>query len=253
MSMIGRINRAAARRLPVKLVRSHLDRPVASLSFDDFPRSAWTVGGPILARYGALATYYAGGDFCGRTVDGIDYYDADDLRAVQAAGHEIGCHTFSHLHGPTLSSQALKRDLARNAAFLSETLANTLGSQPPSSFAYPFGDISPRTKLLAARAFPVSRGIRPGVNEGMIDLAELKAIPLERRSWSAAEVERLVAQAKANTGWIVFFSHDVAEDPSPYGCTPAMLEHALDALKAAGIEILPVKSALARAVFGDAG
>ena len=75
MSMFDRINRAAARRLPVKWVRSHLDRPVASISFDDFPRSAWTVGGPILARRQALATYYAGGDFCGRNVDGIDYFD----------------------------------------------------------------------------------------------------------------------------------------------------------------------------------
>ena len=125
-----------------------------------------------------------------------------------------------------------------------------MGCQPPSSFAYPFGDVSPRTKTLAARAFPVARGIRPGVNEGLVDLAELKAVPLERRSWSAAEVEHWIAQAKAGAGWIVFFTHDVAHEPSPYGCTPAMLEHALDALEAAaGIEILPVKSALARVVF----
>lgn len=246
MGFMDRMNRAAARRLPVKWVRSRLDAPVASISFDDFPRSAWTAGGPILARHGALATYYAAGDFCGRTVDGIGYYDGEDLKALRAAGHEIGCHSYSHEHGPLLSSRLLKDDFARNEAFLTDML----GDHRSGSFAYPYGDVSPRTKTLAARTFPVARGIRAGVNQGMIDLAELKAVPLEARSWTAADVERLIDEAVAAKGWIVFFSHDVAEDPTPYGCTPAMLDHALERLGAAGIEIMPVKSALARAVFG---
>ena len=132
-----------------------------------------------------------------------------------------------------------------NAAFL----ADCLGDHRTASFAYPYGDISPRTKVLAGRHFPVGRGIRAGVNQGLIDLAELKAVPLELRSWSAAEVERWVGEAAANKGWIVFFSHDVSETPTPYGCTPAMLEHALGCVEAAGVEILTVKSGLARAVF----
>ncbi len=31
-------------------------RPVASVTFDDFPRNAWTLGGPVLARHGVRAT-----------------------------------------------------------------------------------------------------------------------------------------------------------------------------------------------------
>jgi peptidoglycan/xylan/chitin deacetylase (PgdA/CDA1 family) len=246
MSFFAKVNRAAAKRLPVKWVRANLDAPIASFSFDDFPRSAWSVGGPILARHGALATYYAAGSFCGSAVDGIDYFDRDDLVAIRDAGHEVGCHSFSHEHGPALETHVLTDDLERNDAFL----ADVLGQHRTASFAYPYGDVSPRTKLLAARAFPVGRGIRAGVNHGLIDLAELKAVPLEQRSWSAAEVEDWIAEAAANMGWIVFFSHDVAETPTPYGCTPAMLEHALETVRAAGIEILPVKSGLARAVFG---
>jgi hypothetical protein len=134
----------------------------------------------------------------------------------------------------------------RNEAFLREHL----GDMPPASFAYPFGEVTPRTKRLFARRFPVSRGIYPGVNAGVIDLAQLKAVPLEKRSWRAADVERYVAEAAARKGWIVFFSHDVADDPSAYGATPEMLEHALETVTRAGIEILPVKHALAKAAFG---
>ena len=56
----------------------------------------------------------------------------------------------------------------------------------------------------------------------------------------------------AGGGWLIFFSHDVSDDPSPYGCTPVMLEHALATLAAAGIAALPVKHALAAGTFREA-
>ena len=62
-------------KLPVKITRNKSHRPLASVSFDDFPKSAWEVGGRILDQYDAKATYYAVGDFCGRTVDGVRQYD----------------------------------------------------------------------------------------------------------------------------------------------------------------------------------
>jgi len=246
MSFLDRVTNVVTRRIPVKCVRERLEAPVASFSFDDFPRSAWTIGGPILARYDARATYYPAGVFCGQTVDGVDYFDLDDLKACAAAGHEIGCHTFSHCHGAKTASAALVAEVEKNAAFI----RGALGDLPPSSFAYPYGEVTPRTKALFAKLFPVSRGIYPGVNTGVIDLAQLKAVPLERRSWNAAEVEGHIAHAAATGGWIVFFSHDVCDEPSPYGATPHMLEHALAAVRDAGIEALPVKHALARAAFG---
>lgn len=88
------------------------------------------------------------------------------------------------------------------------------------------------------------------MNGRTLDLGQLKAVPLEIRSWTAEAVDQEVELARQTGGWIVFFSHDVSEAPSPYGATPAMLEHALDQVRAAGIEILPVKHAYARATFG---
>jgi peptidoglycan/xylan/chitin deacetylase (PgdA/CDA1 family) len=244
MSFVYRLNAFAARQMTVRPVRIALERPAASFSFDDFPMSAWTVAGPILDRYGAKATYYAAGTYCGATEDGLAYYDEAALRAIHASGHEVACHSFSHEHGPTLSSTLLADDLERNAIFLKELL----GEVEPLDFAYPYGEVSPRTKRLTGARFASARGIHPGVNGPVADLSQLRAIPLERRSWSAAEVERWIAAAKAVNGWLVFFSHDVSDDPSPYGATPAMLEHALAAAQGAGFDLEPVAKVLARAV-----
>ena len=244
MSFVYRLNAFAARRVTIKPARLAPPRAVASFSFDDFPRSAWTVGGPLLARYGARATYYAAGQFCGRQVEGVDYYDEAMLREIEAAGHEVGCHSFSHEPSPAVASVLLEDDLERNAIFLREALGRDPG---PLSFAYPYGMVCTRTKKLIGARFPSGRGIHPGLNGAHTDLAQLKAIPLERRSWRAETVEGWIEAARTSRSWIVFFSHDVSDDPTPYGCTPAMLEHALAASQAAGLDRLPVREALALA------
>ncbi len=246
MDWSNRVRRFAAHRLPVKTVRSRLERPLASITFDDFPKSAWTVGGPILAEADARATYYTAGGFCGRTVDGIEYYDADDLAAVIRAGHEVGCHSYSHNMAPTLSSGALCVDADRNAQALRALTGASLGS-----YAYPYGEVSPRTKIAMGRRFASSRGIRAGVNSGRIDLAELRAVPLEARVWRPDLIRNAVKAAQDKVGWLILFTHDVSDHPSPYGCTPAMLGEALARIRDAGIEILPVKHAMARAVFSE--
>jgi peptidoglycan/xylan/chitin deacetylase (PgdA/CDA1 family) len=243
---LHRARAAVTGRLPIKTATSRLDAPLASVSFDDFPRSAWTIAGPLLARHGARASYYPAGRFCGAVENGIEYFHEGELKQIEAAGHEVGCHGFGHVRGPATASSVLARDFDRNADFL----AQELGDFRASSYAYPYGDVSPRTKVLAARRYAVSRGIYSGVNAGRIDLAELRAVPIEARRWRPEKIDAAIEAAKARRGWVIFFTHDVSADPSPFGCTPQMLDYVLQRL--AGIEILPIKHAMARAVFGTA-
>jgi peptidoglycan/xylan/chitin deacetylase (PgdA/CDA1 family) len=104
------------RHTPVKRVRSRLQRPTASFTFDDFPRSALHTAAPMMARHGGRATYYAAGRYCGAHEDGIEYYTADDLRAAHADGHEIACHSFGHVYGSGVTDADLSRDFEHNAA-----------------------------------------------------------------------------------------------------------------------------------------
>lgn len=250
IAVLDRIAKSATirvtRNVSLEKRKSRLTAPLASFSFDDVPRSAWTNGAPIIEAAGGRATYYVAGKFCGTTEDGIDYFTADDMKAMAARGHEVGCHTFGHVRLSKAGGEDIDAQLAQNLAFVREAL----GDVRLASFAYPFGDADLRTKGALAQRFPIARGINPGVNAGTVDMAQLRANPLEKRSFDSIDFDALIAQAKATNGWLVFFGHDVSDDPSPYGCTPQQLQSVVSKVKAAGIEIMPVKSAAARVVFG---
>ena len=238
MSLV-RLNRLLSRLTPARSVRLAGGRPIASITFDDFPKSAWTRGGPILAQHTVRGTYYTSGSFCGRTVDGTVFYDAGDLAAVAAAGHEIACHGFGHQPTPALTTEALAQDAARNAEFLKPFL----NGGTAQSYAFPYGLASPRTKRFYAPRFSNVRGVHPGLNSGRADLALLNAVSMEKRCWSREEIARFITRARHDHAWIVFYTHDVSDDPSPYGSTPEMLSEVLERLAESRIEILPMRDA----------
>jgi len=229
-----------ARRLAGHPARLAGYRPVASVTFDDFPKSAWVQGGPVLARHGARATYYTAGGFCGRAVEGLQYYDGQDLNELAAAGHEIGCHGFGHQPVPDLSEVELAADTRRNREFLS----TFLNGKAPVSYAFPFGRVSPRTKRFYAAQFQSARGTHAGINIGRVDLAQLNVISLEMRCWNEKAIETAVHRVLHSHGWLIFYTHDVSDTPTRYGTTPKRLDWALGRVAAARIEILPMREAL---------
>lgn len=239
-----RLNRFLARLTPAHSVRLAGARPIASITFDDFPKSAWTRGGPILAQYKVRGTYYTTGSFCGRTVDGTVFYDADDLRALADTGHEIGCHSFAHQPTPDLSAQELAQDAARNSEFLKPFL----NGRAPDSYAFPYGLASPRTKKFFAQRFTNVRGVHPGLNSGRADLALLDVVSIERRCWDRDRIMRAITRAQHDRAWIIFYTHDISDAPSAYGSTPAMLSELLGRLTEARIEILPMREAVKEVV-----
>ncbi|MCY1237710.1 hypothetical protein D3C80_2233450 [compost metagenome] len=50
----------------------------------------------------------------------------------------------------------------------------------------------------------------------------------------------------ARPGWLVFFTHDIAARPTPYGCTPETFEHLVEYAVATGCVVLPVERVLDR-------
>jgi peptidoglycan/xylan/chitin deacetylase (PgdA/CDA1 family) len=243
MSLV-RFNRLLSRHVAVKSARLAAGRPIASITFDDFPKSAWSVGGPILARRGARATYYTAGSFCGRSVEGRASYDRDDLVALKAAGHEIACHGFAHQLTPSLSSRELTEDWERNQKFL----APYLDGGRAQSYAFPYGLASPRTKRFYSARFTNVRGVHPRLNSGRLDLALLNAISMECRCWDRDSIRNFIARARHDCAWIIFYSHGVSEEPGDYDSTPAMLDEVLGRLAEARIEILPMREALKTAM-----
>ena len=244
MSLISlaktKLTSLTARGLKTQAVRLRGTKPVASISFDDFPKNAWTEGGPVLARHGARGTYYTAGGFCGRNLDGTAFFDEGDLKALAAAGHEIGCHGFGHRPTPELTDEELAIDDKKNREFLKPFL----NGKAPVSHAYPFGRVSPRIKRFYAPRFASSRGVHAGINRGRVDLAQLNTISLETRCWDEKATLAAIRRTLHDHGRLIFHTHEVCDTPGDHGSTPAMLDWTLSQLGQARIPVLPVREAL---------
>ena len=214
---------------------------VVSFTFDDFPRSAFTAGGPILERHAARGTYYTALGRAGGSGELGPMLLPEDVRAAHEEGHEVACHTFRHLNCSTTPAATIIGDIDENAAALSELL----GGFAAVNFAYPYGELSLSTKRALAPRFRTCRGIGQGFNSGQCDLAELRATRIHARGYEAARFRQVIDRNRAAGGWLIFYTHDVAEAPSRYGCTPAQLE-AIVGYAAESGAVLPVREVVDR-------
>src|SRR5579862_8588043 len=82
------------------------------------------------------------------------------------------------------------------------------------NFAYPYGDLTFRTKHYLETRFDSCRSINLGINAGIADLGSLKAWPLENASVDRAKIAELITRTIESNGWLIFYSHDVGERPS---------------------------------------
>ena len=214
---------------------------VVSFTFDDFPRSAWINGGPILEEQGCHGTYYAAMGLAGTLRNLGQMFELDDLRAAHEHGHEIACHTYSHRDCARVSPREIADEIDKNAVALSKALSDGA----VINFAYPFGGVSQTAKAALKSRFASCRGTGRGVNRDTIDLADLFSTSLYSRDFNRDRLCQLVDDAKASNGWIIFYTHDVSADPSPFGCTPEQLR-TIVAYAAQTAPVLPVRDVLAR-------
>lgn len=212
-----------------------------SFTFDDFPKSALSAGGAILEKYQLRGTYYAALALAGSDGDMGRLFDADDIREADARGHELGCHTHSHLDCSQAASRAILGDIADNAA----AFAALIDGFAPENFAYPFGALSLGAKHALASRFASCRGIHGGgINSGTVDLANLSSARIYHREFDEAALRGLIDRNNAIGGWLIFYTHDVAASPSRYGCTPEQLE-TIVAYAAQRCDVRPVRDVVA--------
>lgn len=248
MALIGRFRRRLERMrnsvVHRKSLKPRLKTGVISFTFDDFPRSAYTVAGKILKSNEMQGTYYAAFGLMGQAYISGDLFREDDLRGLLHDGHELGCHTYSHIDCHELSGRGLMEEISRNNSAFAQYLAH--GDQQSSivNFSYPFGGITPATKQVVKRHFASARGILPGVNSGVIDLACLRANSLYSNTIPFRHIQRLIERNEKKRGWLIFYTHDVSDTPSRYGCTPTYFESVVKAATLSSVRVLNVRNAL---------
>lgn len=138
------------------------------LTFDDGYADAATVATPLLVKYGARATFYVSAGFVG---DGRHVTWAQ-LRAMRAAGMEIGCHGTRHLDLAQLPRALAAREIGGCVARLTRYLAR------PTTYAYAGGRWNAVTlELMKADGFTAALTERPGV---VTSLAQPFTLPRRR-------------------------------------------------------------------------
>lgn len=239
----SRADRAAALWLRQRNVTLALERPVVSFTFDDVPDSAVTNGARILAEHGCGGTFYLAGGLADASFGPWRFFSPSDVSLLLDQGHEVGCHTFSHPIVQTLDRARLTEELDRNRQWL--TAADPRVKL--ESMAFPYGSVGFFQKAWTADRFTSCRGVRHGLNVGRVDRAQLRAVQLYDCRLDAEGLAEIIAETVRSKAWLVFYTHDVQDAPSEHGCSPALMERAVEAALAAGCTVLPVRDAMALA------
>jgi peptidoglycan/xylan/chitin deacetylase (PgdA/CDA1 family) len=135
---------AAASELPVLTVSGWCARPRPAhallLTFDDGHVSNHDVALPILLEHRLKATFFitAGRIGCGDTMNW------QQIRALHAAGMEIGSHTLTHRPPATLNDDELRYELLESRRILQDGL-----DAPVTSVSSPTGFFNPHMCTLA--------------------------------------------------------------------------------------------------------
>jgi len=235
-----KVGHRLAMHLRGNLFRMRNATPMVSFTFDDLPKSAVTTGAGLLEAHGARGTFYVSGGMVGIDTPHWATGNASDVLSLYRRGHEIGCHTFSHRRACDLDVASMAGEIMRNRSYF-RALDPSIETE---TFAYPFGYGSFMRKQQLQDQFQTCRSIVPGVNSGGVDLQFLRALPLIDRQMDREGIERAFDDAQTNNGWLIFYGHDVAERPSPWGCSPALVSHALEVASRRKIPALTMAEAL---------
>ncbi|WP_235923442.1 polysaccharide deacetylase family protein [Brucella tritici] len=238
-----RLNDSISRRFPLRPFCLPKNERIITFTFDDVPDTAESAGATILDKYGVHGTFYIAGNMVGTKEAKRNLITQEGCRKLVERGHELGCHTYNHLKVPYFGAQEIVSDLDRNTAYLD---AFEPDREEPRNFAYPYCASSMMSRRLFADRFATCRGGGNRINRGMIDLAFLQAVEIRQPDDNAARQTRWIDDLNANPGWLVFYTHDVSDTPTEFGCKPETFERLVSHAVRSGATVLSVREAVAR-------
>jgi peptidoglycan/xylan/chitin deacetylase (PgdA/CDA1 family) len=191
----------------------HDGRPLAAITFDDGYEDNHRHALPLLARYGAPATFFLTAGFleCEMAVrqhlarawpcpvEDLAAMEWRQVRELRAAGMAIGAHTWSHPNLARLGRDAADRELRAPRDLLADRL-----SADVDHFAYPFG--KPRVHFSAATSALVeAAGYRLAAAVAFRDVRAADSIfAIPRFFTDGDSVDKLAAKVRGDydmVGW----------------------------------------------------
>jgi peptidoglycan/xylan/chitin deacetylase (PgdA/CDA1 family) len=237
----NRYRRYIAKAVATRMVQLRPGEAIVSFTFDDFPLTALETGGRILEQYGLVGTYYAALGLAGKTGPVGRYFSESHLPDLLQRGHELGCHTYDHFHGWVTPAAEYEHSVVRNQQRLAQILPGvTFGSH-----SYPISCPSPWNKRISESRYSAARGGEQKANGTLVDANNLDAFFIEKSRENLAAIRAQIDQAKVTASWLIFATHDICNEPSPFGCTREVFETVVRYTAESGIKVLPVSRAFA--------
>jgi peptidoglycan/xylan/chitin deacetylase (PgdA/CDA1 family) len=231
-----------------KIVNLSANHPIISFTFDDAPKTAFHTGGDILKSYGVKATFFVSLGLLSSSTEVGTIASQEDLLCAVINDNELGCHTFNHLYSWETETGRFVESVLENKKELNRILPGIRFR----TFAYPIGVPRPSVKLQLERHFMCCRGGGQATNVKLIDLNLLKAYFLDKRNHvDISSVKKIIDYNASNCGWLIFATHDVTENPSPFGCTPKFLDEVVNHAVRSGTLILTVREACERILISN--
>ena len=212
-----------------------LPRPIVSLAFDDGYASVRTVAAPALEARGMRGSFYVPSEWLGDE----NRLDADDVRALVDAGHEIGSHGATHRALPEVAVHELQDEIEGSLRQLER-----LGAA--GGLAYPFGEFDEVVESFATTRARYVRTSLQGLNDATLDPARIRIHPVTADS-TTASLLAAIDEARRTSTWLVLLFHDLGEPTAgaPYTTGTDQFVEVVDYLSIRGIAVLPVIEALA--------
>ncbi len=225
------------------LVERMINRPIVldekmamvSFTFDDAPLSAFTNGGKILEEHGCRGTYYISSGLIGTSNETGDIAGLKTITEFHSRGHEIANHTEFHVKCRDFSPFRMARSIRQNKRKLAGIMSD--------NFSYPYGSVDTASRCVTRLCTSSARGVGHGMNRNFLDLAYLNAARVYNR-YGIEKCLDLIEKCSLQGGWLIFYTHDVSDEPSDYGCTPGQLMELLQSVSSKGLPVLTVQEAM---------
>jgi peptidoglycan/xylan/chitin deacetylase (PgdA/CDA1 family) len=217
------------------------DYKIVSFTFDDVPKSAFETSVPLFKKHHICGTFYLSLSFMEGLNGNENLFSSADLLECHASGNELASHTYHHFHLFDNSNRNfINHDLRENQREIENlNIGITL-----ENFSYPFGEQTLSAKKVLSRFYRTCRGTDHGVNVGKVDLHNLKAVQLYEQKNKLAVIDEILEDFTDSGGWLIFYTHDVQKDYSPFGCSPEYLSSVVQQCIQQGYKIVSVKQAL---------
>jgi peptidoglycan/xylan/chitin deacetylase (PgdA/CDA1 family) len=210
-------------------------RGLVSITWDDGVESQYTKAFPLHKKYNLPGSFFLiSGD-----LDKDFYMTTAQAKEVQSAGNELGSHTVTHPHLPSLKPNAIEKELRQSQSDLRTKFGTSF-----QDFVTPYGEYNDQVMTVIKKYYKAHRSVEVGYNaKNTFDIDDI-VVQNVYTTTSPSQVESWVEKAKTDKTWLVLVYHQVDNPGDEYSVSSSNLDTEFNSIKNSGLQAKTVNQAL---------